>query len=351
MTSKERVLTTLSRKIPDRVPVFEFIYSRPFFEEVLGYVPEIYDPEDVVKLYMKVGYDLCFCPFGGQGGFMVKAGSADIYQDEWQTTYQKHSSTWPIDAPVDFPIKSTNDWNNYTMPDPGIPSRLDGIKTTVRLAREKEMAVAGSVRGPYSAAMLLMGMEGLSVSFYDEPELVTDIMTKCVDFYIEGGVRMIEAGADIIWIADDYGSTSAPLLSPALFREFIIPQVTRMIAAFRKLGTPVIFHSDGNIRPLTDDLVGTGITALNPIERSAGMDLAEMKRTYGSRIALVGNVDNKHTLVKGSVADVEAEVKECIAVAAGNGGYILCSDHSVHDDTPNENIFAMVEACHKYGWY
>jgi uroporphyrinogen decarboxylase len=351
MTSKERVLTTLSLKIPDRVPVFEFVYSRPFFKAVLGYVPEFYDPEAVIKLYKKVGYDLCFCPFGGQGGFITESVSANTYRDEWQTTYRKSDVTWPIDAPVDFPIKDRNDWRNYIMPDPEIPSRLDGIKTTVKLAKEKNMAIAGSIRGPYSAAMLLMGIEGLSINFYDDPEMVFDIMNKCVDFYIIGGMRMIEAGADIILIADDYGSISGPLLSPSLFRKFIMPQVTRMVETFRKLGTPVILHSDGNIRQLTDDLVNTGITALNPIERAAGMDIAEMKKIYGKRIALVGNVDNKHTMVRGSVADVEAEVIECIKVAAENGGYILCSDHSVHDDTPCENIYAMVEACLKYGWY
>jgi len=351
MTSKERVLSALQHKIPDRVPVFEFVYSRPLFREILGYVPETYNSEDVVRLYQKMGYDLCFCPFGGQGGFQMKTGLDGMYQDEWHVTYCKNDSSWPIDAPVGFPIKDRNDWNNYTMPDPKQPSRLDGIKTAVRLGKEKDMAIAGSVRGPYSSAMLLMGMEHLSISFYDEPELVSEIMTKCVDFYIEGGLRMINAGADIILIADDYGSISGPLLSPSLFREFIVPQVTRMVEAFRKLGAPVIFHSDGNIRKLTDDLVDTGITALNPVERAAGMDLSEIKKVYGKRISIVGNVDNKNTLVNGSISDVELEVKECIDIAAEGGGYILCSDHSVHDDTPNENVFAMIEACNKYGWY
>ena len=114
---------------------------------------------------------------------------------------------------------------------------------------------------------------------------------------------------------------------------------------------PVMMHSDGHIRPLMDMLVSTGINAYHPIERGAGMDLNDVKQTYGDRICLMGNVDNKTTLVTGSTADVIAETKECIRIAAPGGGYVLASDHSVKDDMPNENIFTLYETGRKYGKY
>lgn len=351
MTSRERVLTAIHRQVPDTVPIFEFVYSRPFFREVLGYCPENYHAVAVAELYRKVGYDLCFCPFGGQAGFNCVKDKSGRYQDEWLTTYQKDAASWPIDAPVGFPIVTPMDWKNYAMPDPALPSRLDEFLGARRICRKANMALMGSVRGPYSAAMLLMGMENLSISFYEEPRLVHEIMTACSDFFIAGGLRMIEAGADMILIADDYGSSAGPLMAPAHFQEFILPQVTRQVRAYSKAGAPVLFHSDGQITQFADMLVGAGISALNPIERGAGMDLGEMKRRYGDRIALVGNVNNKTTLVTGSTADVEAEVKECIAAAGAGGGYVLCSDHSVHDDIPNANVWAMFEAGRKYGAY
>lgn len=351
MTSRERVLTTIHRKIPDTVPIYEFVYSRPFFKEILGYCPEDFNAADVAKLYRKVGYDMCFCPFGGQGGFNSVKDKTGRYQDEWGTTYQKDSSTWPLDAPVAYPIGDESDWKNYTMPDPMLPSRLNGFWDTQKICGEADMAIIGSVRGPFSATMLLMGMENLSMSFYDDPEIVKKVMTACTDFFITGGRRMIEAGADLILIADDYGGSTAPLMSTAHFVEFILPQIKRQVAAYSHAGAPVVFHSDGNIKPFTDMMVDTGIAGLNPIERAAGMDLGEMKRKYGDRIALVGNVNNKTTLVTGSPSDVEAEVKECIQTAGTGGGYILCSDHSVHDDIPNVNVLTMIEAGRKYGRY
>jgi uroporphyrinogen decarboxylase len=118
------------------------------------------------------------------------------------------------------------------------------------------------------------------------------------------------------------------------------------------MGAPVMMHSDGNIRPVLDLIVAaTGINAYHPIERGAGMDLREVKQSFGHRICLIGNVDNKTTLVTGTVDDVRSETIDCIKTAAPGGGYILASDHSLKDDMPNANIFALFETGKKYGKY
>jgi uroporphyrinogen decarboxylase len=110
-------------------------------------------------------------------------------------------------------------------------------------------------------------------------------------------------------------------------------------------------HSDGHIEPLVEDCVKAGISGLHPMERSAGMDIAKIKKLYGDRVCLLGNVDNKELLTRGTPADVEEQVKECLRAAAKGGGYCLASDHSIHDDIPNENVFAIIEAGRKYGTY
>ena len=93
------------------------------------------------------------------------------------------------------------------------------------------------------------------------------------------------------------------------------------------------------------------IDGLHPLERAAGHDLAEVKAAYGNRFTLIGNVDNKTTLVTGTTEDVRAEVRRCIDAAAPGGSYILASDHSVHDDIPNPNIYALADEGKKYGDY
>ncbi len=162
---------------------------------------------------------------------------------------------------------------------------------------------------------------------------------------------MIEAGVDGIFFADDYGTISSPFMSSKHFAKHVLPHLSRMLTTFKSMGIPVVMHSDGNLRALMDVLVGTGINGFHPIERAAGMDLKDIKDTYGRKICLIGNVNNKTTLVTGGVEEVKAEVLECIRIAGPAGGYILASDHSLKDDMPNENVFALYDTGRKYGTY
>jgi uroporphyrinogen decarboxylase len=349
MTSKERFNTALAGKVPDTVPILDYIYSRPLYQEVLGYIPAGYEAEAVMKCSAKIGYDCGVVPFGGQSGFQL--GDSTRYKDEWGTTYEKSENTWPTDGPVDFPIKSVEDLKNYQWPDPDEKWRIDEIKVAVRIANEHNMAVMGSVRGPFSAAWMLTGFSEFLIMFYENREIIDTVLARVTDFFIRGAERMAEAGVDGIQFADDYGSNTAPFFSPDHFREIVLPHTRRLVEGINRTGVPAMMHSDGHILPLLKDLVDTGIHSCHPLERSAGMKIDEIKSEYGKRIALIGNVNNKTTLVTGTTADVEAEVKECISVAAPGGGYILASDHSLHDDIPNENVFAMVSAGRKYGRY
>ena len=110
-------------------------------------------------------------------------------------------------------------------------------------------------------------------------------------------------------------------------------------------------HNDGQIWDVLDDLVDTGINGFHPVERAAGMDLTKVKRRYTGRLCPIGNVDNKNTMSTGTPAEVEAEVRECLAIGKQGGGYILSTDHSIHDGMPYQNVMAYLEAGRKYGAY
>ena len=352
MTSRERVLCAMNNGQPDRVPLFDFLYSRNLYEEVIDKRPEYYNGEDVMTCAAKLGIDIGVIPLGGVGGILNYSESKNEFQDEWGTTYKKDEAiSWPADAPIKFPIGNRNDWENYEVPDPKKPGRIKEIDVALKLSKESNIAVIGVVRGPFTASWLLTGIERFSLMLYDDPELIDEIVERVTDFSIIGGKRMIEAGVDIVAFADDYGSINAPFMSPDHFTKHIVPHLGRMVRAFRDSGVPVMMHSDGHIKPLLDLIVNTGIKAYHPVERAAKMDLKATKDAYGDRLCLIGNVNNKTTLVTGSVQDVIDETKECIRIAGPGGGYILSSDHSLKDDIPNENIFAMFETGRKYGKY
>lgn len=110
-------------------------------------------------------------------------------------------------------------------------------------------------------------------------------------------------------------------------------------------------HTDGNLWPIMDDIVDTGLDALDPLEPMAGMDIGKVKERYGDRIALAGNVDCGELLSRGTTEDVVEAVKETIAKASPGGGHILASSNSIHPAVKPENYRAMVEAAKEFGQY
>ena len=351
MTGRERLLCALNHQEPDMVPIFECVYSRPLLKEVLGYVPETFDPVSVFQCSAKIGYDFAFIPIPGVTGFRPLGVEGETYVDEWGISYKISPETWPIDTGMKTPCSDGEDWANYTMPDPNAPFRYEGLKEVLKISKENGMGVIGNLRGPYSCAWPIFGLEDFSVMLYTEPETVESVLTATTDFAIAAMRNMVKLGVDAMLFSDDYGSSLQPLMSPAHFQQFLLPQLQRIREACREMGATMILHSDGHIHQLLPDIMSTGIQGLHPIERDAGMDLAEIKAKYGKQVCIFGNVDNKRALTHGTPETIDAMVRECIRVAAPGGGYCLGSDHSVHDDIPNENVFALYEAGRRYGKY
>lgn len=350
MTGKQRYKCTFSHQEPDCVPIFEQPFSRAFFQHVLGYRPDAMDPVSAAKMARAMGYDVVGVNMGGMAGFREK-GTSDIYKDEWGITYKTHPDAWPIDGTIAHPLADGDDWKKFTFPDPALPERYKAVEEAVRLASEDGTAIVGNVRGMFTGTWMLFGMENFSYMLYDEPEIIDEILTKYTDFALYGARKMIELGVDGIMMADDYGSNTQPMISKEHFDRHIAPQLKRFCDEVHKAGSVVTLHSDGCIRPLLDTIVSCGIDALHPIQRRANMDIAEIKATYGDKITLIGNIDNSFLLVEGTPEEVADQVKECLRVAAPGGGYILSSDHSIHDDVPPANVYAIYETGRKFGTY
>ena len=351
MTGRQRLLCALNHKEPDTVPISECLYSQPLFQEVLGFKPEIFDVETVFRCCEKIGYDFAFIPFLGVSGFRPEHISGQIYKDEWGITYKWDPSAWPIDGPIEAPLKDEQDWKNYTMPNALEDWRYSGLRNVMKMSKENGMGVIGNARGPFSNAWMLFTLQEFVLLFYEDPDLVDSVLAAQTDFAIDSFKMMAKEGVDALLVSDDYGSTSGPLLSPDHFRRFLKPQLSRLVSAANDLKLPIILHSDGHVYPFINDCVSIGFNGWHPIERTAGMDLAKTKREYGDKLCLFGNVDNKFQLAQGTPETIAAQVKECIEIAAPGGGYCLMSDHSVNESIPNENVFALYEAGRKYGRY
>jgi uroporphyrinogen decarboxylase len=348
---RERFVTALNCGTPDRVPVYDFLFSPKLQKDLLGYATELYDGESQVRLAGKLGLDGIFIPIGGYCGFEDEPHEeGSQYKDEWGITYIR--SGWPVMVQIDVPIKNREDWRNYQMPNPDAPHRVKMIKDAVK-ANENDLAVIAGFLGPFTMMYwYFMDLTTLSLTIYDDPQLITE-MCDAYTKWVLAAVKIAYdvGGIDVFMIADDWGGTTSLLMSPKHLRQFFVAPFGDIVRGMHKFGLPVAMHNDGNLWDILDDLVDTGINAYHPVERAASMDLAKVKRRYKGRLCPIGNINNKTTMVDGTPEDVEREAIECLKIAAPGGGYILATDHSLHDDIPLENIYAYIEVAKKHGTY
>ena len=348
MTRKERFLTAIHRGQPDRVPLFDFLFQQPLYKRLIGTSPESYNGPDAVSLALALDHDGIWLPFGGFQGYQPVFIEENIYKDEWGTTFQKSASSWPIDAPVDYPIKSRADLRGYTPPDPTLPGRTAEIETA-RTMKNDDLALTGGVQGPLTTAWLLMGYENICYTLYDDPGLLEDVFRISTEFFKEAARRSVEAGCDAIWVSEDLGSSSGGFFSNEHYRKYVLPPFVELTEYIENLGVPSLLHSCGCITQYLDDLAQTSIASVHPLQRTAGMDLRTVKETWGHRFCIIGNIDSSGVLPYGTPDEVAAQVREAIDIAAPGGGYILASDHSLHDGIPVENIVEMFRVGAEYG--
>ena len=194
--------------------------------------------------------------------------------------------------------------------------------------------------------LLSMGLDGFAYALADAPGLVEEVLRRYVDWQVVVTGRLIEMGFDFLWSFDDVAYKSGPFCSPAVFREILMPAMQRSAEA---ITTPWIFHSDGNLNPVLDQILTLNMDGLHPIEPGP-MDLAEVKRLYGDRLCIVGNV-SVDTLSAGTPEQVRTLVRGCIATAGPGGGYMISSANSIPSYARPENVQAMVDAIREYSAY
>ena len=351
MSPKERFLTALNGGTPDRVPIAEHLFSLKLQKEILGYNTILYEGAAQAELATRIGIDMVWVPINGFCGIeeMPHLGN-EIFMDEWGVTYKKNG--WPIIAQIACPIKDREDWQNYKLPAVNTPFRVKIVRDAVK-ANDGNLAIVVGLLGPFTmVSWYFSDFEHFSFNLFMDSDLIHEMNEAYVSWAIEAAkLAYGNGGIDAFQISDDWGGSTGLLISPDHFREFFIAPFHKLVKGLSDLGVPVIMHNDGNIWDVLDDLVNTGIKGYHPVEKSAGMDLQLVKTKFKGNLCPIGNVNNKTTMVTGSPKDIKAEVRECISIGAPNGGYIIATDHSIHDDIPIDNVFAFIDAVKEYGNY
>ena len=338
MDSRSRMLAVLDRKIPDRVPTFEFLID----SQVINALSPGADLYDFVE---KMGLDAVAV----RPDMRREQISKDVFRTETGSIVQR--TTQDYLEVTNTVIDSEEDLRKFEFPDPYADHRLSSLKRAVERFKPKGIAVVAFLRDGWSESRDLHGFAQSLIDLIDNPQLIRGIIEKAVDYYSELGRLAAQAGVEIASSGDDIAGINGMLMSPEHFHQIIYPAMKRLYRNWHSYGLRIIKHSDGDLNPVLDLLVDTGLDCLNPIDPLAGMSLEKVKKQYGDRICLMGNVNCAGNLVFGTQDQVKAEVKHCIDVAAPGGGYILASSNSIPRSVKPENYLSMLEAVRQYGGY
>lgn len=322
MTPRERVLCALAGDQPDRVPFCEGSVAPNVARALSGGETDLSERQISDLLGRDVVVAILFPPYfadheiGSDGQPYVTSG-------------------W---------IKRWADLDRMVFPDATDPSLYQDARRV--LDERGDLATAAAIKLGVAPMLVSMGLDGFSYALKDDPDLIREVLRRYVDWQLVVTGHLIEMGFDFIWSFDDVAYRSGPFCSPAAFREVMMPALRRSAEG---ITTPWIFHSDGNLMPILDELMTLDMDGLHPIEPGP-MDLGEVKMRYGDQVCLVGNV-SVDTLSAGTIDEVREAVRTCIATAGPGGGYMISSSNSIPSYALPENVRSMAEAIQAYGGY
>jgi uroporphyrinogen decarboxylase len=194
-------------------------------------------------------------------------------------------------------------------------------------------------------------MEAFSYRLADEPEKLHEEAAAMVEQALRRAERFhAHGGLDGFALCADYCFNQGPFLSPAQFGEFITPYLARLIRGYRATGFYVIKHTDGNIMSIAEQLVQTEPHALHSLDPQGGVDIAEIKRLYGNRVCLIGNV-HCGMLDTGTPEQARESARYALRHGMPGGGYIFSTSNCIYTGMPLSQYEVMLEVWREEGNY
>ena len=340
----ERLRKALLCQEPDRVPTLELQIDPPVPETFLGRPST--GIRDEIEFWEKGGYD-CFV-LNPPNVLSELLQSLTWATSETDSSYHRTAERkWSFEH--ESLIAGREDLEMLPSPEPR-PKDYEPVKQALRLLPDG-MGLIVQLGGFFEYPWQFMGFELFSMSLADDPDLVSDLCDWVKSALMNHFNALMDfEGVSGIWLCDDIAYTEGLMVSPTFLRRHVFPNHKKIAQVGRSRGMPVIYHSDGDLTEVMDDLLDNGIHALHPIEPKA-LDIYDMKRRYAGRLALVGNIDLGSTLVRGTPEEVRQDVRKHIAALAPGGGYVVSSSNTIPNYVPFENYRAMVEAVLEWGRY
>jgi uroporphyrinogen decarboxylase len=355
LTSRDRVLTTLARQEPDRVPIGYSanpgIHQRLLDHFGLG-------PHDYEGLLQRLGVDFrgVGAPYTGPRLHAEKPERQVDWLWGWVTRFVEHESGSYWDY-CDFPLETADEETIAQWP---MPSPDDFDYSGIAAACAAQEPYARFVGGAGLACIIntagfLRGMEQVFVDLaLDEPAGLL-LIDRMLASQLETTARTLEAahgGIDFMWIGEDLGTQLGPLISRETFGKHILPRHKPFFDLARAYDLPVMMHTCGSSSWAYDDYIALGLSAADTLQpEAANMSPAYLKARFGDRLAFHGCISTAGPVAYGTVEETVAYCRETLDIMMPGGGYCFSPTHSLQDNSPTENVVAMYEVALTDGRY
>jgi uroporphyrinogen decarboxylase len=382
MTPRERLLTALDHRTPDRVPIdlggnqtgiHKFAYEALLKHlgidapvEIMDAVQQLARPCEAVleRFHVDTRYIAAKAPDGFSGEIVKSVRGKRV----WHDLTDEFGVVWsmPDDHPFYMDIShhplaeaTTADLADYPFPKGNDPSRFAGLRRQAEAIRNNTpYAVVSGISGViYETCWYMRGLERWYMDLVSDQEFCAALLDRVLKFWLDWfRLFLDEVGdlVDVVMIGDDLAGQSGPLFRPDIYRLLVKPrqrQLTQYIRSRTK--AKIWYHTCGSCIALVDDLIENGVDILNPVQISAkDMDPAALKERFGRRISFWGGaIDAQHVLPNTTPDIIRQHVRHNLAALMPGGGYVFNNVHNIQAGVPPENIVAMFDAAHEFGFY
>ena len=371
MNSRERVITSLNHKHPDRIPLdlgssFVTGISKDAYINLMNYLKkdigeiefsdtlqQLVIPKE--ELLIELGVDVrgLIPNIVRKKPIIEKSGESEYFTDEWGVTWEKPQGSLyfnlvksPLSGDIDI-----NDVDNFPWPDTGNIKLIEGLEEKAKKFYDDGYAVIleSVCAGIFEMSCRIRGTQDFLIDLVVNPDLACKIMDKFVELkmrFYEMVAQNLGNYIQFIREGDDIAGQESLMVSINMYRNLIKPRHEKIFKYQKELFPQpffIFFHSDGYIYDLLPDFIETGIDILNPVQIT-GKSLKDIKKEFGKYISFWGGgCDTQKVLPFGTIEDVKNDVKNRIEQLSTSGGFIFCSIHNIQADVKPENIIAMYD--------
>jgi uroporphyrinogen decarboxylase len=335
-TSRERVWLSIRHSQPDRVPYY-FSFTQAASRKLQAY----YGTEDLDS-----ALDNDMVRYSTRQPALLQEVRPGFYRDEFGVVWNR-SVDKDIGIPENYPLKRRS-LGGYTFPDPYDPRRYRGLPIFIETHPHRFRLISYSFT-LFERAWVLRGMPELMVDMLEAPEWVEELLDALMAFNMSVVEELLKHDMDGFLFGDDWGHQQGLLFSPQLWRRFIKPRLALLISTVKCAGKAAFLHSCGKVQELFPDLIEIGLDVFNPFQPDV-MDVYEVKRQFGDRLAFYGGMSVQRTLPHGAPEQIRAEARRLMDEIGQGGGFIIAPSHHMPGDIPLQNMVAFIESVRGNGW-